>query len=243
MFNEREIRATGYGEATSADGYGYMRYVDCNSALALLGFILFVDILRDIVEYITTARRRKRWAPSGSPWAEGRPEADILDFIADGGVEDLQQRLPGIVVPLLEGWWEPDDPEEPRGCFQRSVCQANAVLAREYGGAGRVIATLMSNVGSRLLSGSDPQAVRETLDAARTGRRRRESCEAAFPSCPGLRPRHLQQRHFNATWPLDATPSGAGGGKGKEEEKGGRRGEEEEEEEEEEAWVSNALVE
>ncbi|ROT70818.1 hypothetical protein C7M84_010884 [Penaeus vannamei] len=66
-------------------------------------------------------------------------------------------------------------PEEPRGCFQRSVCQANAVLAREYGGAGRVIATLMSNVGSRLLSGSDPQAVRETLDAARTGRRRRET--------------------------------------------------------------------
>ncbi|ROT66674.1 hypothetical protein C7M84_015293 [Penaeus vannamei] len=87
MFNEREIRATGYGEATSADGYGYMRYVDCNSALALLGFILFVDILRDIVEYITTARRRKRWAPSGSPWAGGRPEADILDFIADGGVK------------------------------------------------------------------------------------------------------------------------------------------------------------
>lgn len=44
---------------------------------------------------------------------------------------------------MQEGWWELSDPEEPRGCLQQSVCQANAVLARDYGGAGRVIATLI----------------------------------------------------------------------------------------------------
>ncbi|XP_037783895.1 uncharacterized protein LOC119580064 [Penaeus monodon] len=236
MFHEREIRATGYGEAVSADGYGYMRYVDCNSALALLGFILFVDILRDIVEYVTTGRRRRRWAPSGGAWAGGRPEAGLLDFIAGGGVERLQQRLPGIVVPLLEGWWELSDPEEPRGCLQQSVCQANAVLARDYGGAGRVIATLISNVGSRVFSGSDPLAMRGTLDAARTGRRRREACEVAFPSCPGLRPRHQQQRYSNATWPLESTPLRAG--KKEKERKGGKKKKKTEEE-----WVLNALYE
>ncbi|XP_063586470.1 uncharacterized protein LOC134763865 [Penaeus indicus] len=166
----------------------------------------FLVVAFDIVEYITTAGRRRRWAPSGGLWAGGRPETDILDFITDGGVEHLQQKLPGIVVPLLEGWWELSDPEEPRDCLQQSVCQANAVLARDYGGAGRVIATLISNVGSRMFSGSDPLAMRETLAAARTGRRRREACEVAFPSCPGLRPRHQQQRYSNATWPLDATP-------------------------------------
>ncbi|XP_042870340.1 uncharacterized protein LOC122252120 [Penaeus japonicus] len=227
MFNEREIRATGYGEATSADGYGYMRYVDCNSALALLGFILFVDILRDIVEYITTAKRRRRWASPESEWLGGRPDTDILTFITDGGVEDLHQRVPEIVVPLLEGLWELSDPEEPRDCLQQSVCQANTVLARDYGGAGRVIATLLSNVASRVFSGSDPKAMREALEAARTGRRRREACEVAYPSCPGLLPRHQQQRYSNVTLPKDATPSWQGVGK--------------EREKEEEDWVLNAL--
>ncbi|XP_071536888.1 uncharacterized protein [Panulirus ornatus] len=191
-----------YRESTSsASGYGYSRYVDCNSALALLGFILFVDILRDIVEYVVEGKgRKKRWVARDGSWAAGggRPEPDILTFVSEGGVEHLYDALPHILVPLLEGWWELSGQGRPRQCLQQSVCQANWVLARDYGVAGRVLATLLSNVGSRAFPGEEDDLTEEALVAARTGRRG-QVCEAAFPACPNLHPSHSQPLYHNAS--------------------------------------------
>ncbi|XP_050711592.1 uncharacterized protein LOC126995758 [Eriocheir sinensis] len=162
---------SGYGEAMAASGYGVSRYVDCNSALALIGFILFVDILRDIIEDVTTPppmRRRKRWV--GGWWAE----PDILTFISEGGSDHLYDALPRLLPPLLENWWDGDV-----DCVQTRICETNRALTLEYGVAGRVFGTLFSNVMSRVLPG-ETSAI---LEAAKEGRRSDQTCASAFPAC------------------------------------------------------------
>ncbi|KAK7067217.1 hypothetical protein SK128_019127 [Halocaridina rubra] len=188
-------RSAGYGELSSASGYGYMRYVDCNSALALIGFILFVDILRDIIESMIEqseegGARKKRWTKdAGGVWKinhteEEEEEADILSFIQENGILHLYHKLPDILRPALEGWREMSNTTEyPDHCFQHNVCQTNYVLSRDYGVAGRIVATLFSNVVSHAFFGEESNRIGTTFDAARAGRRK-EDCEQAFPKCP-----------------------------------------------------------
>ncbi|CAL4138368.1 unnamed protein product, partial [Meganyctiphanes norvegica] len=171
--------STGYGEYASASssGYGHMRYVDCNSALALLGFILFVDILRDVIEYITMpTKRKKRWALSPK-------DSDVLSFIMDGGADHLYDNLPNILVPLLENFWKFDVSEEGLQCMQHNFCTANYDLADNYGKAGRVFGTLLSNVVSRAVSEGSNSQLQAMLLAAKTGRRG-ENCASKFSNCP-----------------------------------------------------------
>jgi len=175
-------RATGYGEYASASssGYGHMRYVDCNSALALLGFILFVDILRDVIEYITdTARRKKRWALGSAK------DSDVLSFIMDGGADHLYDQLPDILMSLMETSWKYDVSDEGLQCMQHNFCTANYDLADNYGKAGRVFGTLISNVVSRAVSSGSTSHLQSMLAAAKTGRRG-EDCSNKFSTCPHI---------------------------------------------------------
>ncbi|KAK4307231.1 hypothetical protein Pmani_020987 [Petrolisthes manimaculis] len=318
---------SGYG---SQGGYGVSRYVDCNSALALLGFILFIDLLRDIIEDVTDdamERRRKRrglmeghqywdimeggeggggiekwdteggiwdtigekWDTIGEKWdteegGEGRggiwdtvrriwdterdankegikkwdtikrnwdterdankegikkwdtikrnwdteeeeggegegkertwdTEPDLLTFLNEGGPNHLYHTLPHIITPLMAGWGDMGEGgggEKERGergegvrggeeerpkhhqCVEQSVCQANWVLSSHYGTTGRILATLLSNVASRAFSRGNERVSASTLVAARTGRRRYQDCETAFPACPSLPSQHTQ---------------------------------------------------
>lgn len=193
-------RSTAYGEFASASGYGYSRYVDCNSALALLGFVLFVDILRDILENITkekAMKRKKRWTPGSG--GEGELDSDILAFVSEDGAQHLYHNLPEILAPALEGWWKLSGEEHPKQCLQQSVCQANFVLARDYGVTGRIIATLFSNVVSHAFPGSEGEMLDAALSAAKSGRRR-NVCEETYPDCPGLPISFQQQRYWNEAY-------------------------------------------
>ncbi|XP_045595767.1 uncharacterized protein [Procambarus clarkii] len=169
--------------AASSRSYGHSPHVDCNSALALLGFILFIDILRDIVDYVTAEKeaalaRKKRWTDGRVLWENGsnwEDEPDILTFISEGGSEHLYDALPSILGPLVEEWQSRADAEGE--CLQRRVCHANWVLARHYGTAGRVIATLLTRMVEGASGGGRMAAV-----AGKAGRRL-HSCES-FPACP-----------------------------------------------------------
>ncbi|XP_064081979.1 uncharacterized protein LOC135198340 [Macrobrachium nipponense] len=186
--------------ARGGGGYGYHRYVDCNSALAVIGFILFVDILRDFIETIIEKEgggggggggaRKRRWASDGEvsanfwiPREEGEEEPDVLEFVSEDGPKHLFRSLPNILAPVLDGWLKQNKTKHHTQCVQQSICQANFVLARDYGAAGRIIATLLSNVASHAFRGSEEEGLLEaTLRAARTGRRR-SHCLQAYPGC------------------------------------------------------------
>ncbi|XP_066951873.1 uncharacterized protein [Macrobrachium rosenbergii] len=193
-------RSMEYELGRGGGGYGYHRYVDCNSALAVIGFILFVDILRDFIETIIEKEeeeeegrgaggaRKRRWAPddevSANFWLpREEQEPDVLEFVSEDGPQHLFRSLPKILPPVLDGWMKQNKTKHHTQCFQQSICQANFVLARDYGAAGRIIATLLSNVVSHAFRGSEEEGLLEaTLRAARTGRRR-SHCLHAYPGC------------------------------------------------------------
>jgi len=176
---QADYGATAYGDYASASGYGHMRYVDCNSALALLGFILFVDILRDVIEMITEEDKRKK------RWALDSKDSDVLSFIMHGGAEHMYEQLPTLILPLLENTWKFDVSEEGLHCMQHNFCTANYDLADSYGKAGRIFGTLLSNVVSRVVSGGSEKQLKAMLAAAKTGRRR-EHCSLKFSNCPHI---------------------------------------------------------
>jgi len=183
----------GYGEYASASGYGQTRYVDCNSALALLGFILFVDILRDVIEYITTAgKRKKRWVLGAAK------DSDVLSFIMDGGADHLYEQLPNMLVSLLETSWKFDISDEGLQCMQHNFCTANYDLADNYGKAGRVFGTLLSNVVSRAVSSGSNNHLQSMLAAAKTGRRG-EDCSDKFSNCPHINNIYYTHKLYNQT--------------------------------------------
>ncbi|ROT66673.1 hypothetical protein C7M84_015292 [Penaeus vannamei] len=51
--------ASDYGGYGAADGYGYESSIDCNSALGLIGLLGLIELLRDIIDDITSTRRRR----------------------------------------------------------------------------------------------------------------------------------------------------------------------------------------
>ncbi|KAK8406156.1 hypothetical protein O3P69_007108 [Scylla paramamosain] len=181
----------------AASGYGVSRYVDCNSALALLGFILFVDILRDIIEDVTTPEegarglRRRRWAARQGERDSVSGEPDILTFVSEGGDDHLYNILPSLLPPLMDGAWH----REGEDCARRRVCEMNRALATEYGVSGRIFGTLLSNLVNRASYGEHSAM----LEAAREGRRGEGTCASAFPACQTLT--------SNATWPASLTPT------------------------------------
>ncbi|XP_045128551.1 uncharacterized protein LOC123514632 [Portunus trituberculatus] len=189
-------RSAGYGETMAASGYGVSRYVDCNSALALLGFILFVDILRDIIEDVTAPAeeerglRRKRWAARQGTWGSVSGEPDILTFVSEGGDDHFYDILPSLLSPLMDGAWH----REGDDCARRRVCEMNRALGTEYGVSGRIFGTLLSNLVSRTSSGENSAM----LEAAREGRRGQRTCASAFPACQTLT--------SNVTWPASLAP-------------------------------------
>ncbi|XP_076032889.1 uncharacterized protein LOC143020375 isoform X2 [Oratosquilla oratoria] len=181
-----------------------MRYVDCNSALALLGFVLFVDLLRDIVETVTTnnakRRRKKRWISTSDDVAI--PE--MLTFISDGGLQGLEDDLPVVFSDLINTRFKANITEKetnlqgnPTDCMQQQLCSANAHLAGNYGTIGAVLAMLTSNLFAQSL----PQSSLENhtyseakeitsqhsmlLNAAKQGRLG-ENCTVVFPSCSSM---------------------------------------------------------
>ncbi|XP_068207735.1 uncharacterized protein [Palaemon carinicauda] len=185
-------RSIDYELARGGGGYGSQRYVDCNSALAVIGFILFVDILRDFIESVVEkeakAERKKRWAVGDDVitnfWhLPEEEEPDVLTFIQEDGPQHLYRSLPKLFTSVLEGWLNRNQTGHPTQCLQQSICQANFELARNYGAAGRIVATLFSNVAGHALQGPEEEGLLEaTLRAARTGRRR-NSCLQAYPEC------------------------------------------------------------
>ncbi|XP_069980241.1 uncharacterized protein [Penaeus vannamei] len=168
--------ASDYGGYGSDSGYGYSmtKYVDCNSAIALLSLILFIDILRDVVQQITNPNRRRRGASTPD-------EEDLLEYGADGGAGALAEGLPQLIVPLLRNLSEASREAPPEdSCIQRPLCEANAALTHRYGALGRVVGAFVSNVAARALVGSDPPRYQLALEASQRGRASREGAEPAF---------------------------------------------------------------
>ncbi|XP_042870315.1 uncharacterized protein LOC122252100 isoform X2 [Penaeus japonicus] len=168
--------ASDYGGYGSDSGYGYSmtKYVDCNSAIALLSLILFIDILRDVVQQITNPNRRRRTLASDGD--------DILQFVSDGGVDALVEGLPHVIAPLLRNLSEAsqEDRQEEDACVQRPMCEANAALSDRYGALGRVLGAFVSNVVARAFVGSNPSRYQLALEASKRGRTE-GYCDVEFP--------------------------------------------------------------
>ncbi|XP_071536887.1 uncharacterized protein [Panulirus ornatus] len=175
---------SGYGGYASESGYGYSltKYVDCSSALAILSLILFMDVLRDVVEQLTNPNnRRRRDSPDGDPMRQ--EEEQLLQFIADGGVDALVDDLPTVVVPLLSHMHDEVSADtRNKSCVQRPLCEANALLADRYGGLGRVLGAFFSSVVAKAFVGSESPLYHSALEASRWGRLdTNTTCRLTYP--------------------------------------------------------------
>ncbi|XP_042218858.1 uncharacterized protein LOC121864031 isoform X3 [Homarus americanus] len=176
----------GYGSYGSESGYGYSltKYVDCSSALAILSLILFIDVLRDVVQQLTNSNRRRRRGAQFDPQLE--EEHLLMQFISDGGVEALVGDLPHVIVPLMSHMSEAtqEDTETTNTCLQRPLCDANAALAGRHGALGRILGALFSNVVTKGFIGADSSRYHLALDASRWGRLSGTNCQLAYPCDP-----------------------------------------------------------
>lgn len=174
---------TEWGSAVAEDrsgGHGYGKHIDCNSALALIGFILFIDILRDIIADLPDTGRKKR---DVAPWEASLAEVHRSPFAAPllsgAVVDDLVTTTPGLLAvmgteQLGEG--------APGPCAHRELCERGTVFAARHGAAGRLLYTLYSNVLSRGFSGGDQSLEGTLVEAARAGRTGQD-CGARYPGC------------------------------------------------------------
>jgi len=179
---------------TSSYMLGY--HPDCNAALALLGFLLFLNILRDTIEQLAPIARRKRsLSESPSPFNTfSSPfSASPLEGISpdDPLMMDLHPLLAladtDFSRPLLQGdqlsgilghgppliantLWHGNSTS-----LLHQVCSTNSQLARSHGPSGRLFATLASNViGSSVEGGKLEVEVLEAASAGRRGKRCQE---------------------------------------------------------------------
>ncbi|KAF2365816.1 hypothetical protein FHG87_003436, partial [Trinorchestia longiramus] len=132
-------------------------YIDCNSALALLSFILFIDLLRDIVQQITSANAATATAKSYlTPTFEtdsGSEPYSMLEFIQMGGADGLYEELPHILLPLLSSLSESTDEQRAPPCLAAPLCSANVELVHRFGEMGRILGSLLSNVLAKAFTG------------------------------------------------------------------------------------------
>ncbi|XP_047735623.1 uncharacterized protein LOC125177616 [Hyalella azteca] len=204
----------------SASGYGYVHYIDCNSALALLSFILFIDLLRDIVQQITTAtttaaprRRRSRSLADYNAVNSNNSNFNmnfghdsnlhsefernsVLEFIQMGGADGLYEELPHILLPLITSLSESSDGQHPTPCLSAPLCDANAALVRRFGEVGRIIGSLLSNVLAKAFTGGRVLAMQKVQEASRKGRQLL-SCDNYFTRCKNSRPKYQLVHHAN----------------------------------------------
>ncbi|KAK8406159.1 hypothetical protein O3P69_007111 [Scylla paramamosain] len=138
----------------------------------------------DAVEELTQRRRRRSVAGEEEEEEKEEREQELLHFLADEGVE-VFDHLPSLLVPLLNELSTAAQTEDtPESCLARPLCQANAELSRRYGGFGRVLAALLSNVATRAILPDNPTRRYHALHASRWGREDTatwDTCHLAFP--------------------------------------------------------------
>ncbi|XP_047735630.1 uncharacterized protein LOC125177619 [Hyalella azteca] len=138
--------------------------------LALFGLLLFINILRDSIDDLSTTtpevgRRRRRQASSEetfSPAGEGG-----LTFLT----QDLLHKLPQIL-----------DASAAPGCAERLTCDVNSALVRGGQRHGRLVAALTTNVLSDALSAGAGVEAAALQRAGREGRLGAD-CSLVYPSC------------------------------------------------------------
>ncbi|KAL7641099.1 UNVERIFIED_CONTAM: hypothetical protein RMT77_008236 [Armadillidium vulgare] len=143
----------------SSSGYGFSKHVDCNSALALIGLLLFLDLLRDLLEDVTVRRKRS----INSIWSNDPPE--LITFVTDGGMEKFRETFGESLNHL-----KTEDKS-----LEQGFCEMNSDLTRRHGLAGRLFGTLVSNVIGRMKSSNEAE-FDSLLLASRTGRTKK-SCD------------------------------------------------------------------
>ncbi|XP_027226517.2 uncharacterized protein [Penaeus vannamei] len=201
--------ASDYGGYGAADGYGYESSIDCNSALGLIGLLGLIELLRDIIDDITSTRRR-RSADDG-----------VFGFLlssfgsAVGGPPRLLQAMPAVVLPLVQSLVDVNDGLEEAPCLERAMCEANRALLQEASqgsrvdeAAGGLVASLLSQVLSKSFSDYDPERYKQALRAAEAGRKEGADCASLFPGCAELSRRHSPMRDTNFTRVLRARAGG-----------------------------------
>ncbi|KAK7067215.1 hypothetical protein SK128_019125 [Halocaridina rubra] len=109
----------------------------------------------------------------------------IGQFISDGGAEAVMEGLPDIIVPLLNEVSfatseEEDTDRYANYCVSGDLCRANRLLSDRYGGMGRVLGALLSNVVAKAFVGSNPGHLHHALEASKWGRRGTE-CHVIAP--------------------------------------------------------------
>ncbi|XP_063586358.1 uncharacterized protein LOC134763741 [Penaeus indicus] len=162
--------ASDYGGYGSDSGYGLScasGYVNA-SAVALLAFLFLLNIVQDVIQQITSGRKRR----------DAEEESDVFAFVHNGGLASLKEGLPEVVLPLMVDLLEAT--EAPH-CLQRPLCDANAQLSLKYGVVGRMVASLLSNVMGKAFSWDDNKRFHLALEAAAAGRS--EHTCARFPTC------------------------------------------------------------
>ncbi|XP_042870326.1 uncharacterized protein LOC122252112 [Penaeus japonicus] len=202
--------ASDYGGYGAADGYGYESSIDCNSALGLIGLLGLIELLRDIIDDITSQRRR-RSAEDDSMFSY------LLSSFgsAVGGPPRLLQAMPAVVLPLVQNLVDVNDGFESAPCLERAMCEANRALLQEASqgnrvdeAVGGVVASLLSQVLSKSFSDYNPERYKQALRAAEAGRKGTAECARLFPECPELRELHSPMRERNFTRVLHSRTNG-----------------------------------
>ncbi|XP_037784551.1 uncharacterized protein LOC119580473 [Penaeus monodon] len=203
--------ASEYGGYGAADGYGYESSIDCNSALGLIGLLGLIELLRDIIDDITTKRRRRSAADDG-------PFGFLLSSLgsAVGGPPRLLQAVPTVVLPLVQSLVDVNDGLEEAPCLERAMCEANRALLQEASrgnwvdeAAGGLVASLLSQVLSKSFSDYNPETYKQALRAAEAGRKEGADCARLFPGCAELSEGHSPMQDRNFTRVLRARAGGA----------------------------------
>ncbi|XP_076031255.1 uncharacterized protein LOC143019495 [Oratosquilla oratoria] len=184
-----------YDYMAAASGYGgYEKTIDCNSALGLLGLLGLIELLRDIIEQITTQRRRKRDAED--PFSS--PLDNMVQRVTGGaGLPSLHTNLPGVLLPLIHHMMDAHDGTEDGRCLPRSLCEANHLLTKNYGALGSFLATLLSEVMAKAFSGHVEETYLKATWASRQGRLGMDCSAAVSSECDLLHPKY--RPHNNLT--------------------------------------------
>ncbi|KAG0725021.1 hypothetical protein GWK47_039428 [Chionoecetes opilio] len=142
------------------------------SAVALLAFLFLLNIVQDVVQQITGARKRRS--------VDQEEQEDVFAFVSNGGLGAMKEGLPQVVLPLMIDLL--DAAEAPHECLQRPLCEANAELSTRFGVAGRMVGSLLSNVVSKAFSGDHLPKFHLGLQASSAGRSGHD-CSATFRKC------------------------------------------------------------
>ncbi|XP_046446464.1 calpain small subunit 1-like isoform X1 [Daphnia pulex] len=172
----------GYGHGSGGASYGghggggYGHGSNGSNAVALLGLLLLINLLRDILNQITTTA------------ASGRKKKSIQDpfrewfsNLGQGGIQTLNYEIVATVLPLLSEFTEHGDNKRPLVCAQRSICLANRRLTSNYGQMGKVFGKLSSEaVLEHFQSSSYPEG---TFTEAAAHGRNLADCHKIYSQC------------------------------------------------------------